>query len=125
MPRRRRGWALNEDPQREERHSPLKISLLEPALLILIHEEARHGYSLLASLEGLGLSTLHPSVVYRTLREMESLGWVESDWDHLQAQGPPRRIYRMTPLGSEALINWQRELVDTQSLIAHLLKKIS
>ncbi len=73
MPRHRRGWAMGGGPHSEDRHSPLTISILEPAFLILLKEKPRHGYTLLADLETLGMSTIHPSVVYRTLREMK--GW--------------------------------------------------
>lgn len=105
-------------------HSPLSISLLEPALLILIRKQARHGYTLLGELEDMGMGTIHPSVVYRTLREMEELGWVASDWENNQTQGPPRRIYRIAPPGVDALRNWQRELTQTQGLIAQFLKEL-
>lgn len=112
MPRHRRGWAMGaENSERQTHHSPLVISILEPALLILLKEQARHGYTLLADLETLGMSTIHPSVVYRTLREMEGLEWIQSNWDTDQTQGPPRRIYRLTTQGESALRNWQNELI--------------
>jgi DNA-binding PadR family transcriptional regulator len=70
------------------------------------------------------MNTLHPSVVYRTLREMEGLEWIQSDWETDQTQGPPRRTYRLTVQGEEALRNWQHELGKTQELISDLLKRI-
>ncbi len=124
MPRHRRGWAMGGGPHSEDQHSPLTISMLEPALLILLKEQPRHGYTLLADLESLGMTTIHPSVVYRTLREMEGLEWIQSDWETDQSQGPPRRTYRLTVQGEEALQNWQHELGKTQELIAELLKRI-
>ena len=42
-------------------------------LLVLLKEQPGHGYSLLSELNGLDITTIHPSVVYRTLREMEAL----------------------------------------------------
>jgi hypothetical protein len=54
MPRHRRGWAMGGGPHREGRHSPLKIAMLEPTLLILLEERSRHGYTLLSELEELG-----------------------------------------------------------------------
>jgi PadR family transcriptional regulator PadR len=97
------------------------VALLEPALLVLLKEEPRHGYSLLADLAALGMNTLHPSVVYRTLREMEALGWVESGWDSGQTQGPPRRVYRLAAAGHEALQAWRLELEKARGLIGRLL----
>ena len=104
--------------------SPLGASLLEPALLVLIQEQPRHGYSLLNDLEALGLRGLHPSMVYRALREMEALGWIASDWDTAQTQGPPRKTYRLDRDGEAALRNWRQELERTGGLIAALLNRI-
>lgn len=124
MPRHRRGWAMGRNSDGQDHHSPLTITLLEPALLILIQEQARHGYTLLADLEILGMGTIHPSIVYRTLREMEGLEWIQSDWDTDQTQGPPRRTYRLTPQGEDVLLSWQYELEKTKTLISELLTRI-
>ncbi|MBP8856510.1 MAG: helix-turn-helix transcriptional regulator [Anaerolineaceae bacterium] len=123
MPRRRRGWAFHGEGESLSSHTPLTVSLLEPALLFLIHEQARHGYTMLQDLNQLGMGTIHPSVVYRTLRDMEVLTWIASDWDTNQTQGPPRRTYRITQTGEEALRNWKRELVHAQDMIARLLER--
>ena len=98
--------------------------MLEPALLVLLKEQPRHGYTLLADLELLGMTTIHPSVVYRTLREMEGLEWIQSDWSTDQAPGPPRQTYCLMTQGEEALRNWQHELGKTQGIIMQLLKQI-
>lgn len=92
-------------------------------MLVLLQEQPRHGYSLLGDLEALGLGGPHPSVVYRALREMEALGWIASDWDTTQTQGPPRKMVRLTVDGEMALQNWQQELDWTCNLIATLLEK--
>ena len=125
MPRHRRGWAMGGGPHHGERHSPLKTSMLEPALLVLLREKPRHGYTLLNDLDALGMGTMHPSMVYRTLREMEDLAWVQSDWDTTQTQGPPRRTYNLTQQGEEVLQNWKNELENSQTFIKLLLEKIS
>lgn len=124
MPRHRRGWSMEGSGNGRGRRSPLTISMLEPALLILIKEEPRHGYTLLSDLETLGVSALHPSVVYRTLREMEILEWVQSDWETDQTQGPPRRKYRLTAQGEEALLSWKNALEKNQELVSQLLSRI-
>ncbi len=124
MPRHRRGWAMGNGEGQEKRHSSLTVSLLEPALLVLVKGEPSHGYSLLNDLGEMGLNTLHPSVVYRTLREMEDLGWIQSDWETDQTQGPPRRTYHLTALGEEALQYWKQELARTNEITLQLLKKV-
>lgn len=125
MPRHGRGWGMGNGLGRQRRHSPVIVSLLEPALLIMVKGQPSHGYSLLAELGSLGLETLHPSVVYRTLREMEDLEWIQSDWETDQTQGPPRRTYHLTAQGEEALQYWKQELERTNGIILQLLGKIS
>jgi len=116
---------MGNQPDFQQKHTPLTISMLEPALLILLKEQPRHGYTLLTDLEKLGMSTIHPSVVYRTLRDMENLTWVTSIWHTDQTQGPPRRTYALTMQGEEALEIWRGELNKTQNLIQQLLERIS
>lgn len=123
MPRHRRGWGMGGGPRHDFSHTPVTTSMLEPALLVLLKEQPRHGYTLLSDLDVLGLGTLHPSVVYRILREMEDLQWIQSDWETAQTQGPPRKTYKLTPLGNEALANWLKELEKTQELITILRQK--
>jgi PadR family transcriptional regulator PadR len=108
----------------ENRHSPLSNTLLEPVLLTLLKEKPRHGYSILSDLVALGIDTLHPSVVYRILRDLEELEWIQSDWENDETQGPPRRVYRLTTTGEDALRNWQNELKKKQDLISTLLTRI-
>lgn len=124
MPRHGRGWAMRAGSRGEEIHSPLVVSLLEPTLLVLIKEQPGHGYSLLSKLSDLDITTIHASVVYRTLREMEELEWIISDWDTNQTQGPPRRTYQITSQGEEVLQYWKQELEKTNGIIQKLLIKI-
>ncbi|NMC55365.1 MAG: PadR family transcriptional regulator [Chloroflexi bacterium] len=125
MPRHRRGWAMESgfQGQGRGRHSPLAVSLLEPALLVLLHDQARHGYPLLADLEKWGMGSIHPSVVYRTLRDMEELEWIQSTWDVDETQGPPRRVYRLTERGAEVLKNWREEMKSIRELLSELISK--
>lgn len=123
MPRHKRGWAIKEGKKREKRRTPLMVSLVEPALLIMIREQARHGYSLKSELKILGISPIHPSVIYRTLRQMEQLEWIQSEWDTENKQGPPRKIFSITDQGIKALETWQEELVKAQGCIQRMLER--
>jgi len=125
MPRNRRGWAFDQSNEPgSSNHTPLTVSLLEPALLILINEKDQHGYSLVSELESLGMGSIHQSVIYRTLREIEVLGWINSDWQTDQTQGPPRRVYRLTDLGKNILISWKNELEKVRMNIDQLVGKL-
>jgi PadR family transcriptional regulator PadR len=95
--------------------------LLQPTLLLLLHQGSSHGYALLERLDEFGLGEVDPSAVYRALRDMETRAWVSSLWDDEQTQGPPRRLYHLTPLGDEMLSAWVGDLADTQQIIAHLM----
>ena len=56
---------------------PRRISrFLEPCLLLLLREDATHGYNLLDSLGRFGFNRgmVDTGVVYRVLREMEDAG---------------------------------------------------
>ena len=126
MPRRRRGRAMNgHHGENHEVYSPLTNSLLEPALLLLVRQKARHGYTLLNDLDQQNMGSIHPSMVYRMLREMEGLGWIRSTWDVDETQGPPRRNYEITPEGTQALQNWKRQLEQHKDLVEQLLSGIN
>jgi PadR family transcriptional regulator PadR len=107
--------------RRRRGRSRRSMRLLRPALLLLLHHGRAHGYTLLEQLEEFGLARLNSSVVYRALRDMEGQGWVTSTWDEEQAQGPPRRVYRLTALGDEVLGLWTQDLRETHGVIQHFL----
>jgi len=99
------------------------VRFLEPALLLLLWGGPVHAYPLLAQLGEFGLAEIDPSVVYRALRDMEEKGWVTSAWHKEQAQGPPRRVYHLTPEGREVLGWWVQELEETRKIIDGFLER--
>lgn len=121
MPRHKRGWAIKDREKSRFRRTPLTVALVEPALMILIRNQPRHGYALHAALKQLGIRPIHPSVVYRTLKQMEALEWIQSDWDTDSTQGPPRKMFWITEIGESALQTWQEELEQAQESIRQML----
>jgi len=97
------------------------VRMLHPTLLLLLHQGAAHGYTLLDQLAEYGIEGVNPSVVYRALREMEGRGWIASTWDDEATQGPPRRVYHLTALGDEALNSSVRDLREARRKIGHLV----
>ena len=97
------------------------VRMLEPALLLLLHHGPAHGYALLERLKQFGLGDLNPSMLYRALRDMEEKGWTTSTWDEEQAEGPPRRVYRLTGLGDEVLGWHTQDLQKARGMIDRLL----
>ena len=95
--------------------------MLQSALLLLLHRDRSHGYTLLEQLGEFGLVGIDPSIVYRALRDMEEQGWAVSTWDEEETQGPPRRVYSITAKGDEVLANWIGELNETREMIDRLV----
>jgi DNA-binding PadR family transcriptional regulator len=90
-------------------------------VLLLLHHSSSHGYTLIDRLGEFGLEGLHPSVVYRTLRDMDEKGWVTSSWDVDRTQGPPRRVYHLTAQGDEVLGAYMQDLRETHEQIGDLM----
>ncbi|MBN1139013.1 MAG: helix-turn-helix transcriptional regulator [Anaerolineae bacterium] len=102
-------------------YSRRAVRFLEPALLLILHHGPTHGYTMMEQLAGFGLGDNDPSALYRSLRDMEERGWLTSSWEEEQTQGPPRRVYRLTALGNEALRWWTQDVRETSQIIDHLL----
>jgi PadR family transcriptional regulator PadR len=107
--------------QRRRRRGRRTTGMRESALLLLLHREPAHGYTLLEQLEEFGLGEIAPSVIYRVLRDMEARGWVASTWDDEQTQGPPRRVYRITAVGDKVLATRVQELDETRNMLDRLV----
>ncbi len=80
------------------------MGFLRPALLFLLSRENAHGYSFLDGLTEFGFNSnqLDPSLMYRTLREMEESGWIASHMGE-ESLGPQRRVYKLQPDGKTYL----------------------
>ena len=69
----------------------LPKNFLRPCLLLLLREQAAHGYQLLDRLRAFGFEGSDPGGLYRALRKLEGEGLVQSAWQPSGA-GPDRRI---------------------------------
>lgn len=100
--------------------------LVKLLLLLLINEKPSHGYELSNELTKWGFATYFPpnmGPIYRALRELENLGFITSYWDVQEgARGPARRIYMITPLGKEILLQWIYDLKNQKALIDKILE---
>ncbi len=95
--------------------------LLEPALLCSLIAGPAHGYALAEALTEFSLEQVSLRRIYRMLRDMEEAGWVVSDWETERTQGPPRRVYALTPEGESVLANWMQYLQESRAAIDRLL----
>ncbi|MCU0522848.1 MAG: helix-turn-helix transcriptional regulator [Anaerolineae bacterium] len=96
--------------------------LLEPALLCSLQQGATHGYGLSEQLAEFGLESVPLRRVYRALQGLEGAGWVSSDWETSQTQGPPRRVYALTLEGRQLLHDWMAHLRESRAAIDRLLE---
>ena len=94
---------------------------LEPVLLLLLHQGASHGYELVGALEPFGLGGMAPGPVYRTLRDLEAMGLVQSEWDTQSTAGPARRVYNLTEAGHHHLAGWVKRLRETDNILHRFL----
>src|SRR5215208_4825376 len=84
-------------------------NLLVPYLLLALSYYRAHGYLLQQYLRTLGFFGVDITTIYRTLRQMEKQGLVDSAWD-TEAQGPARRVYGLTDAGRLFLGSWAAAL---------------
>ncbi|MBE9524009.1 MAG: helix-turn-helix transcriptional regulator [Chloroflexi bacterium] len=99
------------------------MGFLRPALLFMLARENSHGYSLLDGLAEFGFNPdrVDPSMVYRTLKEMEEFGLVSSRLGE-ESLGPQRRIYQILPEGEPHLVEMIRSLRLRRDEIDSLLQ---
>ena len=106
----------------EEPQGGLPRNYLRASLLLLIGEAPAHGYDLLDQIAQLGLRSVDPGGLYRTLRVMEDDGLVASSWEHSSA-GPARRTYRLTDEGVEWLHAWAGALRESHRYLSAYLAR--
>ena len=99
---------------------------VEPVVLLMLREKGQsYGYDLAGSLEKYALTdaAIEGAALYRTLRRLESNGYVKSDWD-VQASGPARRVYLLTPQGEKHLEEWGQVLDHLGKAMERFVRKV-
>lgn len=89
-------------------------------LLLLLKEDALHGYRLHQELAARGLD-LEATSLYRWLGKFERNRWVTSRWSE-PVEGPRRHVYRLTPKGRRTMHELSRLIAatrDTYSTFLH------
>ncbi len=91
--------------------------LFAPFVLLAVSMQRAHGYVIEDYLRALGLFGITMSTLYRTLRQMEKDGFLESTWEP-GPTGPARRVYTITDAGhawldsSATMLNAYRQTID-------------
>jgi PadR family transcriptional regulator, regulatory protein PadR len=100
----------------------LPKSFLRPCLLLLLREEAAHGYDLLERVQSLGFDGSDPGGLYRALRALEREQLVRSVWEPSES-GPDRRTYEITRAGMEELHRSAKAIAAGQEIVAGFLSR--
>jgi poly-beta-hydroxybutyrate-responsive repressor len=82
---------------------------LVPVVLLSLREWNSYGYELMGRARMFGFEAMNPGTLYRTLRQMEKDGVVESSWE-TSGGGPARRMYAITGSGNAHLDIWAKSL---------------
>ena len=89
---------------------------LVPVVLLMLRQWSSYGYELMEKMAAFGLTAMNAGTFYRTLRQMEKDGMVNSNWDTSEA-GPARRVYSITEAGEAYLKFWAESLDQYQKMM--------
>lgn len=97
-----------------------------PGVLLLLAEEATHGYELGSRLAALGFieSENDTALVYRALSDLSSRGCVTASEEPGEG-GPPRKVYALTPSGRELLEEWRSVIEERVGVLLRFLERYS
>jgi PadR family transcriptional regulator PadR len=88
--------------------SQLRRGVLEFCVLALLRDGERYGFELVRTLADAGGLVTTEGTLYPLLARLRRDGVVETTWRE-SPSGPPRRYYRLTPAGHEALSAFSAE----------------
>jgi DNA-binding PadR family transcriptional regulator len=80
---------------------------IQSSLLMALKIKPSYGYELIREISKFGFveGQAPPGMIYRHLRDLEENGLVLSEWQ-TKGTGPAKRVYQLTPEGSEILDFW-------------------
>ena len=115
------GARSRSDPAEPLEREPLSgwppRDFLAPFVLLAVSMQRAHGYVIEDYLRAYGLFGITMSTLYRTLRQMEKDGFLESTWEP-GPTGPARRVYSITDAGhdwlesSATVLDTYRQTID-------------
>ena len=106
-------------------HKELSAGTVSLALLAVVaaSTEPMYGYQIAKRLESLdGVLSGKQSALYPVLRNLEGAGLLDS-FVEPSVSGPPRRYYRATPAGRDALVDWTAAGRATRDSLDAVLKE--
>jgi PadR family transcriptional regulator, regulatory protein PadR len=113
------GLKMNNDEMWE---TQLYKGTLELCMLALLAREEHYGYEITQALnqdDGLGLSE---GTIYPLLTRLQREGMISSRWQESRA-GPPRKYYRLTEKGMQALESMSLRWTSLTRQVNSILKE--
>lgn len=114
-----------DEPLLRKFHKELSAGTVSLALLAVVagSGEPLYGYQIAKRLEQTGDGVLagKQSALYPVLRNLEGAGLLDS-FVEPSVSGPPRRYYRATPAGRDALVDWSAAWRATRDSLDAVLK---
>lgn len=114
-----------DEPLLRKFHKELSAGTVSLALLAVVaaSDEPLYGYQIAKRLEQTGDGVLagKQSALYPVLRSLEGAGLLDS-FVEPSVSGPPRRYYRATPAGRDALVDWSAAWRATRDSLDAVLK---
>lgn len=106
-----------------DRRTQLLRGALDTCLLALLAKKPTHAYDLVVSLEEHGLAGVGYGTVYPLMGRLRRQGLVNERTEP-SPSGPPRKVFEVSATGSQALVAWTRQWVETTSDINALLTSV-
>ncbi|MBN8264865.1 MAG: PadR family transcriptional regulator [Xanthomonadales bacterium] len=114
-----------DEPLLRKFHKELSAGTVSLTLLAVVAASAEplYGYQIAKRLEQTGDGVLagKQSALYPVLRNLEGAGLLDS-FVEPSVSGPPRRYYRATPAGRDALVDWSAAWRATRDSLDAVLK---
>ena len=105
-----------QKPERQRGPEARPRNWLVPVILLSLRDWNSYGYELMERAAAFGFGAMNPGTLYRTLRQMEKEGVVESTWETSKG-GPARRMYSITDTGLSYLDFWAKSLEQYQQMM--------
>ncbi len=95
-----------------------------PGVLLLLAEEAAHGYELGVKLAALGFieNETDTTLIYRALGTLSDGGFILPRETPGEG-GPPRRVYSLTPSGRALLADWRNVITGRVAMLSRFLER--
>jgi len=104
----------------EKVFTQLRRGTLEYCVLALLQGEERYGFDLVKELGEIDGMVTTEGTIYPLLARLRREGLVETSWRESES-GPPRRYYRSTPSGAQALADftadWDRFRTSVDAIL--------